>query len=212
MDLIGRAGLAGNARLLPLQFAFYLFAAAFNWFFLLYLACFTLSIFALIFGLLNLDVKQIAAGFRSKTPVRWISGYMLFIAVGLTAVYLMQILAFIFNGTVPIIIENSGHVTAIVFALDLSLLVPWLVLGAVWLWQKRPWGYAIAAITLTKGFCYTLVLTIGSLSAVRAGYDFAMSELPLWATLTVGSLISTVILLLNLQQQSNEPIQILSDF
>ena len=184
------------------NFAFYLFAASFNWFFLLYLVCFTCSIFALIFGLLNLDVKGAAAGFRPKTPVRWISGYMLFIAVGLTTVYLMQTINFIVTGTLPSLIITSGHVTAIVFALDLSLLVPWLALGAVWLWQKRPWGYALAAITLTKGFCYTFVLTVGSLSAARAGYDFAMSEVPLWATLTVGSLIAVSVLLFNLRKDA----------
>lgn len=70
------------------NYAFYLFAAAFNWFFLIYVALFTLSIFALIFGLVNIDVNGISQKFRARTPVKWISGYMLFVAVGLSTIHI----------------------------------------------------------------------------------------------------------------------------
>src|ERR1044071_4098542 len=72
------------------NYAFYLFGASFNAFFLLYAALLGLSIFALIFGLINLDVNGIRQQFRERTPVKWIGGYFLFVAVGLRAVYLMQ--------------------------------------------------------------------------------------------------------------------------
>ena len=52
------------------NYAFYLFAAAFNWFFLIYVALFTLSIFALIFGLVNIDANRIGQKFRDRTPVK----------------------------------------------------------------------------------------------------------------------------------------------
>src|SRR5512135_617653 len=68
------------------NYAFYLFAAAFNWFFLLYVALFGLSIFALIFALVNLDVAAIASRFRERAALRWVAGYMLLVAVGLSIV------------------------------------------------------------------------------------------------------------------------------
>ena len=50
------------------NYAFYLFAAAFYWFFLLYVALFGLSILALIFALTNLDVTAISAVSESRRP------------------------------------------------------------------------------------------------------------------------------------------------
>jgi hypothetical protein len=70
------------------NYAFYLFGASFNAFFLLYAALLGLSIFAMIFGLINLDVNGIRQQFHERTPVKWIGGYFLFVAVGLSAVYL----------------------------------------------------------------------------------------------------------------------------
>jgi hypothetical protein len=73
------------------NYAFYLFAAAFNRFLHLYVALFMLVIFALIFGLAKRDVNAISHNFPARTPVKWINGYMLFVAVGLSGAYIVQI-------------------------------------------------------------------------------------------------------------------------
>jgi hypothetical protein len=112
------------------NYAFYVFAAAFNWFFLIYAALLGLSIFALIFGFVSINVNAIARRFRSRTPVRWISGYMVFSAIGLSVVYLVQSIAFIFTRQLPSIITRTGGTTSIIFALDLTLLIPVMILGA----------------------------------------------------------------------------------
>jgi hypothetical protein len=101
------------------NFAFYLFGAAFNAFFLLYVALFTLSILALNYGLLGIDAEAIRQQFRDQTPVKWISGYMVFIALGLGSVYVMQSVQFIFTGELPGIVTTTQHPTSVVFALDL---------------------------------------------------------------------------------------------
>jgi len=142
------------------NYAFYLFAAAFNWFFLIYVALFTLSIFALIFGLVNIDVNGISKKFRARTPVKWISGYMLFVALGLSTIYISQSIGFVATGQLPEIVLKTGHPTSIVFAIDLSLLVPVFVLGAICLWKRKPWGYVLATMSMVKGAVYTLVLTV----------------------------------------------------
>lgn len=172
------------------NYAFYLFGAAFNWFFLIYATLLGLSIFALVFGLVNLDVSEIRQQFRERTPVRWIAGYMLFVAAGLSLIYLVQSLAFVFTRQLPAIVTRTGHPTSVVFALDLTLLVPVLVLGAIWLLMHKPWGYVLAGISTVKGPAYTLVLTAGSLWAARAGVSDAAAEIPLWLTLTVVGLLA----------------------
>jgi hypothetical protein len=99
-----------------------------------------------------------------------------------------QSIAFITTGQLPAIITITGHPTNVVFALDLTLLIPWLVLGAVWLIKRQPWGYVIAGILSVKGPLYTLVLGVNSILVVNAGVS-QTSELPLWGTLTVLGLV-----------------------
>ena len=186
------------------NYAFYLFGAAFNWFFLLYVALLGLSIFALIFGLANLDVNGIGEQARERMPVKWIAGYMMFVAIGLTTIYIAQSLGFIFTGQLPAIVARTEHPTNIVFALDLTLLVPFLALGAIWLLKRKPWGYVLAGISTIKGPLYTLVLTAGSLWAANAGVEGAGGEVPLWVTLTVLGLSAGGLFYRNMKSTRNE--------
>ena len=177
------------------NYAFYLTAASFNVLFLPYVLVIVLSAFALLTGLVSIREKEIKEHFQSQLPVRWIAVYLIFVAVGLSAVYFIQYLGFVFQGTLPDIIRKSGHVTHIVPALDLTLLVPWLVLGGVWLWQHRPWGYVVSGIKLVKGLLYTLVLTGVGFSTLKAGFPEGAAEIPLWGTLCLGFLITSGLML-----------------
>lgn len=183
------------------NYAFYLFGAAFNVFFLLYAALLALSITALIFGLANLDVNGISRQFRKDAPVKWIGGYFIFVASGLGLVYLIQSIGFIATGNVPAIVTISGHPTNVVFALDLTLLIPWLILGALWLMKRKPWGYVITGILNVKGPLYTLILAVNSILVVNAGIT-ETSELPLWGTLTVLGLIASVLFYVNMRPEN----------
>jgi hypothetical protein len=181
------------------NYAFYLFGTAFNAFFLVYVALFALSIFALIFGLVALDVKGISQQFRARTPVKWIAGYMMFVALGLSGVYVAQWVTFVATGQLPLIVIQTNHPTSVVFALDLSLVVPVLALGAVWLWKRQPWGYVLAAIANVKGAAYMLALCAVTVSAVRAGALEDVSQVALWGFIGLASLIASLFLLGNLE-------------
>jgi hypothetical protein len=181
------------------NYAFYLFGASFNAFFLIYAALLGLSIFALILGSMNLDVNGIRQQFRERTPVKWIGAYFLFVAFGLSAVYLMQSISFVFSGQLPSIVTISEHPTSIVFALDLTLLVPWLVVGALWLMKRQPWGFVIAGILSIKGPLYTLVLAINTVLVMKARLGGA-AELPLWVTLTLLGLLASGLLYGNMRK------------
>lgn len=179
------------------NFAFYLFGAAYNRFFLIYVALLTLSIFALIFGLVGLDVKGISQKFRVKTPVKSISTYMLFVAIALGGFWILQSLNFVFTGQVPEIIMTVDGSTNIIAALDLSMVVSVFALGGIWLWQRLPWGYVLGAIVNIKGAIYTLALMAATISAAQAGVGNA-AQVPLWVFLSIGSLISSWLLLGNM--------------
>jgi hypothetical protein len=182
------------------NYAFYLLGAAFNAFFLLYAVLLGLAIFALLFGLIHLDVNRMREAARDRMPVKWIGGYFLFVALGLSAVYLIQSIRFIFTGDLPAIVTMTGHPTSVVFALDLTLLVPWLVLAAIWLIKRQPWGYILTGILSVKGPIYTLILTASSFVALNAGIASAADEIPLWATLTLLGGIASTVFYVNIQE------------
>jgi hypothetical protein len=184
------------------NYAFYLFAARFNALFLVYVALVGCSMFALIFGLVEMDASSLSACFSQRTPRRWIGGYMLFVGIGLTLVYVMQSIVFITKGELPSIVLVSEHPTSIVFALDLTILVPWMILGGVWLIQRRPWGYVMDAILTVKGALYTFVLTVNTLLVMRRGLGDG-GELPMWATLTLLGLVACLLHYGNLSERKD---------
>lgn len=185
--------------------AYYLFGTAFNSFFLLYVILFVLAMMALIFALAKLDVDEIGRRFRAGTPTQWVAGFMVFVAAGLTVVYAIESLRFVFTGQIPPIITLTGKATSIVFALDLTLVVPWFVLGAIWLWQRRPWGYVIAAITNVKGAVYMLALSAATVSAaLQMDAPEDLGQVGLWAFIGVGNLIAALILLGNRRKSRPE--------
>lgn len=186
------------------NYAYYLFGTAFNRFFLIYVALFTLSIFALIFGLAKADIQSIGRRFRSKTPVRWIAGYLLLVAVVIGGLWTGQSLSSAISGQPPAFLAKVAHPTSVVFALDLSLVVPFLALGGLWLWQRRPWGYVLAAIMSIKGLVYMLGLVSVSIFAVQAGFPESSAELPMWGLLSLGFLATTVLLLVNVRPAANQ--------
>ncbi|HUK72706.1 MAG TPA: hypothetical protein VLW50_28770 [Streptosporangiaceae bacterium] len=119
------------------NYAFYLFGTAFNDFFLLYAALVSLSLIALAFA-----IPAIAG---IQCPVRYarawvVAGYMAVVGVMFGAMWVIQAVRFLASGTVPKVISDSGLHTSIVFALDLTLIVPAMLIGAVLLWRGHPGG------------------------------------------------------------------------
>jgi hypothetical protein len=181
------------------NFSFYLFGAAFNRFFMLYAALVALSIWTLFLGLLNLRTTGLDRKFRASTPVKTVSVFMLLVGLGLGLVYSRQWLGFVTDGQAPPILVQTGHPTSVIFALDLSLVIPLLIVGAIWLWQRKPWGFVLAVMVNVKGAVYMLGLCAATATAFRAGTMLNLLELRLWGPIAVGSLTSSALLLWNLR-------------
>lgn len=174
------------------NYAFYLFGAAFNSFFLLYVVIFSLSIYALVLGLSGVDVNIISKKFSDKTPIKLISIFLLFISLPLAFAEVSQCINYIITGKVP-------EAPSLIFALDLSMVVPNTALSAILLWKHSPWGYVLAAMMLVKAFSYGLVLSVGTalIAFNPAGkWDPLM---PFYVFVAAGGLIGSIVRLYNLK-------------
>jgi hypothetical protein len=174
--------------------AFYLFGAALNAFFPLYVIVLVLGIVALGLALSQVDADAVARSFRRDTPVRLIGGYLVFVAVGLAIVWLAMWGAYVFAGR-PLPIEPEAF--KVVAALDLSLMVPALALGGAQLWTRRAWGFVVAAIAAIQGALYLFVLSVNSTIVIQRGLVPAPGELPVWGTLAVLTTAAALLILKN---------------
>ncbi|MHB1133120.1 MAG: hypothetical protein ACYC4L_12140 [Chloroflexota bacterium] len=176
------------------NYAFYLFGAALNVFLPLYVVTFLLSLVGLVLVLARTDVVALAASFDSRTPVRLIGGYLLFVASGLAFVWLVMWAAYVFAGRATPLEPEAFKLVA---ALDLTLMVPALATGGFLLWRRRPFGYVIAAIAGIQGSLYLLVLALNGAIFIVRGLAEAPGELPVWGTLALATSAATVGLLSN---------------
>ena len=178
------------------NYAFYLFGAALNVHFLLYVASFVASAIGLIAGLTALDAAAIGRSFSATTPVRLVAGYMGIWSALLGVAWVGQWLAFAITGTVP---ELGDEPFRLIAALDLSFVVTPVGIGAVWLWSRRGWGFVIAVVMNVKGAIYAGLLAIGSLAGGPVAAGGGDGLLGLWTFFTLGSVASLVLLLANMR-------------
>jgi hypothetical protein len=179
------------------NYSFYLFGAVFNMFFLLYVSLFAFSIYGLIFGIGILDLKTLDQHFSNKTPVRGICIYLLLISLPLAIIEGSQCLEFIIHKKVP-------DAPPLIFALDLGVIVPNSALAAILIWQRRPWGFVLAAMMLTKGFFYGLVLVSGTLLITISGAGKMDPLFGFYAFIAFGGMISLIFLIKNLNRRAVE--------
>ena len=130
------------------------FLTAFNPFYLVYVALFSLSLFGFIFSMKDLDVDEISRRTSDGYPRRSIAIYFITVAVFLTLAWLGLVASPSLTWTPPAGLESA--ITMVIQALDLGIIVPTSFLTAYLLLKKQPWGYALASVMLLK------ILTMGA--------------------------------------------------
>jgi hypothetical protein len=202
--LIGRASAkSGSARGLLLwlgvtayaayNYAFYLFGAALNVFFPLYVALLVLASGTLIVALPFADHRDIGSRFDPPGSAKALAGYFIFLGLGLAGVWLGMWAAYVFAGR-PTPVEPDAF--RLVAALDLSVMVPLLLSGGTLMWRKQAWGPVMCAIGGIQESLYLLVLSVNAIVAIRRGLAASPGELPIWGTLHVFTATATAIAIL----------------
>jgi len=154
------------------NFAFYVFGAAFNDLFLAHVVAFSASVLALIAWATELDAPAIAARFDARTPRRAVAIFLLAIAAVFAILWTTFSLTFAVTGHLTL-----GAATLpgmhMVFALDLSLMVPSMAVGGLWLWRRKPWGYVLGTALCVFGAAYQANLAAAGVFQSNAGVEGA---------------------------------------
>jgi hypothetical protein len=176
------------------NFAYYTFGAAFNDVFLAHIALLSMSIFALACALPSLDIRGIGARLRSSRAARWVGGFLVVVGIGQGALWVFLVLRFAVTGEVLNDIPVDGQ--HLVFALDLSLLVPALILAGVLLFRRTALGVVLGTAVAVFGATYQVNLMTAGVFQDMAGVA-GVKALPLeGVVLTAGFVVTAAVLLL----------------
>ena len=140
------------------NYAYYVFGAAFNDIFLLHVAALSLSIWATVLAAASVDTGSIAHAFRCDRPAGWIGGFLMLAGTILGGLWITLSIRQAITGQLMADLPERGVHT--VFAIDLSLLVPALVVAGAMLWRRRPIGIVFGTVMTVMGALYQVNLLL----------------------------------------------------
>ena len=197
-SLRGELLLAGGLGYMLYTYTSYTFLSAYNEFFLVYVALFSLSLFAFILALSGMDTERVTRSVSGGMPRRGIAAFLLLIAAFLSLAWLGRIIPPLLTGQPPAGLE--AYTTLVIQALDLGIIVPASVLTAVLLWKKKPWGYTLTSVLLVKALMMGAALVAMILGMALAGVAVGLAEAVIFTGIALAALVFTVILFRNISE------------
>jgi hypothetical protein len=147
----------GSLYYMVYNYAFYVFGIPVTRLYLPWIALFVFSGFAFALGMDNLDIRSVASRFSSRTPGRWVAGFLSYTAIMISFLWISKWVKFLTTGRVPDV-NGSQFAYQVIAAVDLSFMVPLQVSAAYLLFRRRPWGYVLGSAALVQGAVYTAVM------------------------------------------------------
>ena len=177
------------------NYAFYLFGAAFNDLFLVYVGILSFATLGLIGGLSSSQLQAQAQRIPMQRSDRVIGSLIVGVASFLGLFWISTSVTFLFTGEVPAMVTATAHPTNVTGALDLWLVVTFGLLGGSWLLREWKWGFIISAVWTVKGALYMTALSAASISAFARGASDSLIQLGLWIPIGAVCLVGTFVLL-----------------
>jgi hypothetical protein len=174
------------------NYAYYVFGAAFNDIFLLHIALLTLSIWATALAVASLDVEAVAGAFRVGRAARWIGGFLVVVGTVLGGLWVFLAIRFAVTGQLMADIPADG--IHLVFAIDLSLLVPALVVAGVLLWRRTRLGVVFGAVMTVMGALYQVNLLVAGVFQANADVAGAKAFPPEGILVATGFVLASAVL------------------
>lgn len=195
-SLRGRIVLTGTLGFILYTYVTMCFGAAYNQFFLVYVALFSLSLFAFVLSMMSFDLQTLPQHFSKKLPRHWIAGLLFFAAAFLGLAWLGRIAATFSEGAIPAL-ENTTSM--FIQAMDLGIIMPTCVLSAILLLKRSAWGYLLASVGMLKFLTLGIAVALMGLNMARVGVPVSVIELGVFPTMALANLVMTIILLRSIE-------------
>ena len=176
------------------DFAYYAFGAAFNDVFLLHVALLTLSIWALALGVAGIDAQAVADALNPGRSSRWVGGFLALVGAILGGLWIVLSIRFAITGALMADLPPRG--IHLVFAIDLSLLAPALVVAGVLCWRRKTIGVVFAGVMTVMGALYQVNLILSGLFQAAADVPGVKAFPPEGVGLAVGFGVAAALMFL----------------
>ncbi|MBN1874624.1 MAG: hypothetical protein JXA33_10375 [Anaerolineae bacterium] len=149
------------------------FSAAFNALFLVYTCLFSASLYATIMALVTFDLQLLMARVRPGFPQRGLAIFTFIAGIGTLFIWLSEIIGPLLTGTVPATL--GPYTTMYTHGFDSAVITPAAVLTGIFLLQRKPLGYLLAAPILILCALIGMVVIGQTISQSIAGLVFPIS-------------------------------------
>ena len=207
-SLRGRLLLAGTLGFILYTYITMAFGAHYNALFLVYVALFSLSLFALVLVMMSFDLATLPAHFFAKLPRGWIAGFLFVAAAFISFSWLGRILPTIAG--MPLGSWEGGGVTGtpmlenttslFIQAMDLGIVVPVCLLSGLLLLRRHPWGYLLTSVGLVKFMTLGISVSLMGLNMARVGEPDSAALVGIFGVLALLSIGMTAILFRNISE------------
>ena len=168
-------------------YAVYAVITQFNPFFLGYVALFGLSAYTLAAGILQLDPVDVKRRLDRTLPVRALVWFFVGMGVLVALLWLSEVIRATLASEPPPSIADTGVPANVVHVLDLAILVPAMFVTALWLHERRPWGYVLPGVFFVKltSIGVAVLAMIGWM--YLEGHPLRIEEIVIFVVLTVAN-------------------------
>lgn len=191
-SLRGHVLLAGTLGYFLYTYTSLAMLSAYNELFLVYVALFSLSLFAFVPAVTTLY----AAEFTARFPRRAIAYASLFLALALSLLWLGLIAPSFTPGITPAGLDNAT--TLVIQVLDLGIIVPTAVMVGVLLLRRHQLGYVLASVLMIKGVTMGAATSAMVVGQLLAGVAVPLPVMLLFPTFTVIFVVLAALLLRSL--------------
>jgi len=140
--------------------------------FLAWTALFSIGLFGLALVLKGVDLTDISVKIAPGFPRKSVAVYMIIMGVLLLLSDLSDIIPFYTTGKPP---TSLYHYTTLeLFALELGIIIPLYIIGALLLWRKQAWGYIISSLLVFTLFMSSIGITLAYICS-QSGLSAATS-------------------------------------
>lgn len=194
-SLRGRLLLTGTLGFFLYTYMSMSMLTAYNNIFLVYVALFSLSLYAFVLSIMSFDLANLPGHFSPRLPHGWIAALLFAVAGFLSLAWLGRIGAPMLNGATPAL-ENTT--TLVIQAMDLGLIVPLAFLSGVLLLRRAAWGYLLASIFVLKAVTLGLGVSAMGVNMALQGVPDSLAIVIPFLVITLLNLVATVALLKNI--------------
>ncbi len=170
-SLRGHLLLIGTLGYFLYTYASIAFLAAFNPFFLIYVALFSMSLISFIGTVSTLPIAELPRHFSEKLPRRALAIFLFGVGLFIGGMWLGMIVPVTLNGSYPTAL--GSYTTLVIQVLDLGVILPAAVIGGYYLLKRAPLGYLLASVVCIKGITLGTAVSVMGIAMLSAGIEEA---------------------------------------